>query len=308
MHTRKKITIVGSGNVGSQAAFWAAAKELGDIALIDILEGIPQGKALDIYESTPLLGSDCKITGTNDYEDTKDSDIVIITAGIARKPGMTREDLLAINKKIVSEVTEKIVKYSPNCILIIISNPLDAMVYVAHKVSGFPKSRIMGMAGVLDTARYRSFVAEALDVSVKDVNAFVLGSHGDTMIPMSGYANINGVPLNDLLSASKIKEIEQRTRDGGAEIVNLLKTGSAFFAPGVAAIEMAESIIKDKKRVLPVCAYLDGEYGIKGIFMGVMAELGKNGVEKIIEFKLNKEQQMQFNKTAEHIKSLVSGL
>jgi malate dehydrogenase len=306
--TRKKITVVGAGFVGATAAHWAAIKELGDICLIDIVEGMPQGKALDLLEASPVEGFDAQIIGTNDYADTANSDVVIITAGLPRKPGMSRDDLLFKNAEIVKNVTEQIAKYSPNAYLIIVSNPLDAMVYVAHKVSGFPTNRVMGMAGVLDAARFRTFIAMELGVSVEDVTAFVLGGHGDTMVPLPRYSTVGGIPITDLLSPEKIEALVERTRNGGAEIVNLLKTGSAFFAPSASAVTMAESIIKDKKRILPCAAYCDKEYGVGGYFVGVPVILGGNGVEKVVEIKLTPEEDAAFKRSVEAVKNLVSKL
>jgi len=303
---RNKITIVGAGFVGATAAHWAASKELGDIVLIDIVEGVPQGKGLDLYEASPVEGFNSKIIGTNNYEDTKDSDIVIITAGIPRKPGMSRDDLLETNAKIVKSVTEQIVKYSPDCYIIVVSNPLDAMVYVAKEVSGFPKNRVMGMAGVLDSARMSSFIAEALDVSVEDITAFVLGGHGDTMVPLPRYSTVAGIPITHLLDKETIDKIVERTRNGGAEIVNYLKTGSAFFAPSASVIKMAESILKDQKRIMPCAAYLEGEYGINGYYIGVPVKLGATGVEKIIEIELTDEEKNALNKSYESVKTLVA--
>ncbi|WP_218148892.1 malate dehydrogenase [Thermodesulforhabdus norvegica] len=305
---RKKITIVGAGFVGATAAHWAAIKELGDICLVDIIEGMPQGKALDLLEASPVEGFDARIIGTNDYADTADSDLVIITAGLPRKPGMSRDDLLFKNAEIVKNVTEQIAKYSPNAFLIVVSNPLDAMVYVAHKVSGFPVNRVMGMAGVLDAARFRTFIAMELGVSVEDVTAFVLGGHGDTMVPLPRYSTVAGIPLPELLPPERIEALVERTRNGGAEIVNLLKTGSAFFAPSASAIKMAESILKDKKRILPCAAYCDKEYDVGGYFVGVPVLLGGNGVEKVIEIKLTPEEKAAFQKSVEAVKSLVKKL
>lgn len=308
VHNRKKITVVGAGFVGATAAHWAASKELGDVCIIDIVEGLPQGKALDLRQASPVEGFDSAVIGTNDYKDTADSDVVIITAGLPRKPGMSRDDLLAINTKIVREVTENICKYSPNAYLIIVSNPLDAMVYVAYKVSGFPTNRVMGMAGVLDSARMRTFIAMELNVSVEDVNAFVLGGHGDTMVPLARYSTVAGIPLPDLLPPDKIEAINKRTANGGAEIVNLLKTGSAFFAPSASAVEMAQSILKNKRRILPCAAYCDKEYGVGGYYVGVPAILGANGVEKVVEIKLTADEQVAFNKSVDAVKSLVKAL
>ncbi len=305
---KSKITVVGAGFVGATAAHWAASKELGDVVIVDIIEGMPQGKGLDLRQAAPVEGFDSRVFGTNDYKDTAGSDIVIITAGVPRKPGMSRDDLLAINTKIVKEVTENIVKYSPDAILIIVSNPLDAMTYVAHKVSGFPPNRVIGMAGVLDAARFRAFIAMELDVSVEDVNAFVLGGHGDTMVPLPRYSTVAGIPLPDLLPADKIEAMCKRTANGGAEIVNLLKTGSAFFAPSASAVEMAQSMLRDKKRILPCCVYCDKEYGVGGYFVGVPAKLGVNGVEQIIEIKLTPEEKAGFDKSVAAVKELVKAL
>lgn len=303
---RKKITVVGGGFVGATTAHWAAAKELGDVCLIDVIEGMPQGKALDLMQASPIEGFDSNVVGTNDYKDTANSDIVIITAGLARKPGMSRDDLLAINTKIVKEVTQKIVAESPNAFLIIVSNPLDAMVYTAFKVSGFPTNRVVGMAGVLDAARFQAFIAMDLNVSVQDVTAFVLGGHGDDMVPLPRFSTVAGIPLPELMSAEKIEALVNRTRNGGAEIVGLLKTGSAFFAPSRSAIKMAESILKDQKRIMPCAAYCDKEYGIGGYFVGVPAKLGKNGVEEIIEINLTSEEKAAFGTSVQHVKDLVS--
>ena len=305
---RNKITVVGAGFVGATAAHWAASNQLGDVVIVDIIEGMPQGKALDLRQAAPVVGFDSNVIGTNDYKDTADSDIVIITAGVPRKPGMSRDDLLAINTKIVKDVVTNIVKYSPNAILIIVSNPLDAMTYVAHKVSGFPTNRVIGMAGVLDAARFRAFIAMELDVSVEDVNAFVLGGHGDTMVPLPRYSTVAGIPLPDLLPADKIEAMCKRTANGGAEIVNLLKTGSAFFAPSASAVEMVQSILLDKKRILPCCVYCDKEYGAGGYFVGVPAKLGKNGVEQIIEIKLTPDEKVAFDKSVAAVKELVKAL
>jgi malate dehydrogenase len=280
-------------------------KELGDVCLIDIVEGMPQGKGLDLRQASPIEGFDSDVVGTNDYADTADSDIVIITAGLPRKPGMSRDDLLAKNTEIVKGVTEQVAKYSPEAVIIVVANPLDAMVYVAHKASGFPPRRVLGMAGVLDSARFRTFIAMELDVSVKDVNAFVLGGHGDSMVPLPRYSTVAGIPLPDLLPADKIEAMVQRTRDGGAEIVGLLKTGSAFFAPSAAAVQMAESILKDKKRILPCAAYCDQEYNVGGYFVGVPVKLGANGVEEVIEISLLPEEQAAFQKSVDAVKGLI---
>ncbi len=305
---RKKITVVGAGFVGSTAAHWAAAKELGDVVLVDINEGAAKGKALDLFEASPVEQFDSRVIGTSNYEDTANSDVAIITAGIPRKPGMSRDDLLATNSKIVKDCTEGIAKYSPHCTLIIVSNPLDAMAYVAKKVSGFPRNRVIGMAGVLDGARFRSFIAEALDVSVKDVQAFVLGGHGDTMVPMPRHCSVGGVPLTEIMPKEQLNKLVERTRNGGAEIVNLLKTGSAYYAPSASAVQMAESIIKDQKRILPCAVYLEGEYGVKGLFIGVLAKLGFDGMEKVIEVKLNDEEKAGLQKSIGAVQELVTAL
>lgn len=305
---RKKITVVGAGFVGATAAHWAAAKELGDVCIIDIVDGLPQGKALDLLEASPVEGFDSCVTGTNDYADTANSDIVIITAGLPRKPGMSRDDLLAKNTAIVKSVTEQIAKHSPNAYLIVVSNPLDAMVYVAHKASGFPTNRVVGMAGVLDAARFRTFIAVELNVSVEDVNAFVLGGHGDSMVPLPRFSTVAGIPLPELLPPDRIEALVDRTRKGGGEIVNLLKTGSAFFAPSASAVQMAESILKDKKRILPCAAYCDKEYGVGGYFVGVPAKLGKDGVEQVIEIKMLPEEKSAFDASVEAVRKLVKEL
>lgn len=302
---RPKITIVGSGNVGATAAHWAVSKELGDVCLIDIAEGIPQGKALDLLQSGPVEGFDCRVTGTNDYAATENSDVVVITAGIPRKPGMSRDDLLKTNAKIVSEVTEKIAKYSPSSIIMVVSNPLDAMAHVAKKVSGFPRSRVLGMAGVLDSARFRTFVAEAANVSVEDVHGFVYGGHGDTMVPMTRYCSIAGVPLEKFLPAATIEKIVERTKNGGAEIVNYLKTGSAFYAPAASVIQMVEAVVRDKKRVLPCAVALEGEYGIKDLFVGVLCKIGRGGMEQVVELDLNETEKTLLKKSADSVKSLI---
>lgn len=302
---RKKITVVGAGNVGASVAAYCSAQELGDVVLVDILEGIPQGKSLDMFEATPVLGVDTKVIGANAYEATQGSDLVIITAGIARKPGMSRDDLLKTNVKIVGDVAAKAAGFSPNAILIIVSNPLDAMVYTAWKKSGFEPRRVIGMAGVLDAARFRSFLADEIGVSVEDVHTLVLGGHGDTMVPLTRYCFVGGIPVTNFITEERLEEIVQRTRQGGAEIVNLLKTGSAFYAPAASAVEMAKSILLDKKRLLPVAAYLDGEFGEKGIFVGVPAILGSAGVERVVELELNNEEQEAFDKSVEAVKTLV---
>jgi malate dehydrogenase len=298
---KKKITIIGAGNVGATAAHWALTRNLGDIVLLDVMEGIPQGKALDLRQSGPLDSFTGTVTGTNDYADSADSDVVIITAGLARKPGMSRDDLLAKNVAIVKSCAEEAVRHSPNCFMIVVTNPIDAMVHTAFKVTGLAKSRIIGMAGVLDSARYRTFLAQALGVAPADVNALVMGIHGDKMLPMVRLANVGGVPITDLLSEEKIAEIVERTQQGGIEIVNHLKTGSAFYTPGLAAVEMAEAVLKDSKRVLPCAAYLEGEFGISGYFLGVPVVLGENGVERILEFALTDEEKTALQDSVEAV-------
>ena len=304
----KKVTVIGAGNVGATAAQRLAEKELCDVVLVDIIEGVPQGKALDLAQAAPIEKHDAHLTGANAYDATAGSDIVIITAGIPRKPGMSRDDLLSTNAGIVKKVTQEVASRSPNATLIIVSNPLDAMVYVAHKVSGFPANRVVGMAGVLDAARFRTFIAMELNVSVEDVNAFVLGGHGDSMVPLARFSTVAGIPLPELLSAEKIEALVDRTRKGGGEIVNLLKTGSAFFAPSAAAVQMAESILKDKKRILPCAAYCAKEYGVGGYFVGVPVKLGKNGVEQVIEIKLMPDEKVAFDKSVEAVRQLVKTL
>ena len=302
---RKKVTVVGAGMGGGTTAHRLADKEFCDVVVIDIIEGLPQGKGLDLAESAPIEGYDSRVQGTNDYKDTANSDIVVITAGLPRKPGMSRDDLLKKNYDIVRQTTEQVVKYSPNCILIVVSNPLDAMAQTAYKVSGFSKNRVIGMAGVLDSARMSTFIAMELNVSVENVTTFVLGGHGDTMVPLARYSTVAGIPLPDLLPADKIEAIVQRTRKGGAEIVNLLKTGSAFYAPSAAIVEMVEAILKDKKKILPCAAYLEGEYGVQGLFVGVPVKLGARGIEQIIEIKLTAEEQAALGKSADSVKELV---
>ncbi len=299
-----KVTIVGAGNVGATTAHILANKELAnEIVLVDIVEGIPQGKALDMYSAMPVERTDTRITGTNGYDETKDSDLVIITAGLPRKPGMSRDDLLAKNTDIVKSVTEQVVAQSPDSILIIVSNPLDVMTYVAYKTSGFEKNRVMGMAGVLDSARFRTFISMELNVSVEDISAFVLGGHGDSMVPLPRYSTVAGIPLPDLLDKETIDRLVQRTRDGGIEIVNYLKTGSAYYAPSSSTIEMAEAIIKDKKRILPCAVWLEGEYNLHDVMVGVPVKLGKNGIEEIVQIKLNPDEQEALNKSASGVKA-----
>jgi malate dehydrogenase len=303
---RKKVTIVGSGNVGATAAHWIASKELADVVLIDIVEGVPQGKALDLLEAMPIEKRDSHVIGTNNYADTAKSDIVVITAGIPRKPGMSRDDLLNTNHKIMKDVVSKVIEHSPHCILIIVSNPLDAMAQAGFKLCGFPRERVIGMAGVLDSARFRAFIAEELKVSVENVTAFVLGGHGDTMVPLPRYSTVAGIPITELMDKATVDRLVQRTRDGGAEIVKYLKTGSAYYAPSAAVAEMVEAILKDKHKIMPCAAYLDGEYGIKGLFVGVPVKLGSKGIEKIIEIKLTPDEQAALNKSAEAVKELVA--
>lgn len=301
---RKKITIVGAGNVGATAANWIVEKELGDVVLVDVAEGIPQGKALDLLEAMPIEKRDCSVIGTNDYAETANSDVVVITAGIPRKPGMSRDDLLQTNFKIMSDVVSKVIAVSPNSILVVVSNPLDAMAQTAFKLSGFPRERVIGMAGVLDSARFRTFIAEELHVSVENVTAFVLGGHGDTMVPLPRYSTVAGIPITELIPADRVEALVQRTRDGGAEIVKYLKTGSAFYAPSAAAVEMVEAILKDKKKILPCAVYLEGEYGISGLYVGVPVKLGEKGVEQIIEIKLTADEQAALNRSADSVKEL----
>jgi malate dehydrogenase len=303
---RKKVTVVGAGNVGANCAVNLAHKELADVVLVDVVEGVPQGKGLDILESGPIEGYDVLITGANDYQPTANSDIVIITAGFPRKPGMSRDDLLLANYEVVKTATEQAVKHSPDCILILVTNPLDAMCWTAHQVSKLPKHRVMGMAGVLDTARFRTFIAQELQVSVENVTAVVMGGHGDTMVPITRLSSVAGIPLTELLDPATLERLVQRTRDGGAEIVKYLKTGSAYYAPSAAAVEMAESILKDKKKVLPCAAYLDGEYGIHGLYVGVPVKLGAAGIEKIYELKLTAEEAAQLNKSAAAVDELIT--
>ncbi|MEO7653251.1 MAG: malate dehydrogenase [Bryobacteraceae bacterium] len=305
---RKKVTVVGAGNVGANCALRIADKELADVVLVDVVEGVPQGKALDILESGPVQGYDVTITGSNDYEPTANSDIVVITAGFPRKPGMSRDDLLLANFEVVRSATEQAVKYSPNCILLIVTNPLDAMCQAAYTVSKFSKNRVIGMAGVLDTARFRTFIAEACNVSVENVTGVVMGGHGDTMVPLVRLSNVSGIPLTEMLDQATIDKLVDRARNGGAEIVKYLKTGSAYYAPSAATVEMVESILKDKRKVLPCAAYLEGEYGINGLFVGVPVKLGARGIEQIYQIKLTPEEQAMLNKSADAVKELVDVL
>ena len=306
---RRKVTVVGAGNVGATAAMRLAEKELADVALIDILDGVPAGKALDLMEAAPIEKHDSKVLGiTADYGQAKDSDIVIITAGIPRKPGMSRDDLLATNMGIMRSVVQEIAAAAPEAVLIIVSNPLDAMCHVAFDASGFPKNRVLGMAGVLDSARFRAFIAMELDVSVENVNAFVLGGHGDTMVPLPRYSTVAGIPITELMPQERLDALVDRTRNGGAEIVGLLKTGSAYYAPASAAVEMAEAILKDKKKILPCAVYLEGEYGIQNLFIGVPVKLGKNGMEEIIEITLSDEEQKALLHSADAVQTLVEDM
>ena len=301
----RKITVVGAGNVGATVAQRLFERDYADVVLVDVVEGLPQGKALDILESGPVVGSDSQITGSNSYEDTANSDVVVITAGIARKPGMSRDDLLFTNADIVQSVTEQVAKHSPNSILIVVSNPLDAMAQVALDTSGFPRERVTGMAGILDTARFRTFLAQELNVSVEDVQAYVLGGHGDTMVPLVESTTVGGVPISRLMPKDVVDRIVQRTRNGGAEIVGLLKTGSAYYAPSAAAVQMVDSIILDKKRILPCAAYLQGEYDINGLYIGVPVKLGAAGIEEIIQVQLTSSEKADLDKSASAVQELV---
>ncbi|MGD0694522.1 MAG: malate dehydrogenase [Terriglobia bacterium] len=302
---RKKVTVVGSGNVGATVAHRLVDKQLADVILIDILEGIPQGKGLDLFEAGPIEGYDCEVRGTNEYAETGNSDLVVMTAGFPRKPGMSRDDLLKANYEVVKGTIEKVAKYSPDCILIVVTNPLDAMAQTAFKVSGFSKNRVIGMAGILDTARYRTFIAEALNVSVQNVQGFVLGGHGDTMVPVPRYTTVAGIPVTELMPKEQLDAIIKRTANGGAEIVNLLKAGSAYYAPSAAVVEMIDAIFNDRKKILPCAAYLEGEYGINGLFVGVPVKLGARGIEQIIEIKLTPDEHAALQKSADSVKELV---
>jgi malate dehydrogenase len=307
----KKVTVIGAGNVGATAAQRLAEKELCDVVLVDIVEGVPQGKSLDLTEAAPIEKHDAHLTGSNDYEATRDSDIIIITAGIPRKPGMSRDDLISTNAGIMRAVTTEAAKLSPNAVIIVISNPLDAMCQVAFEASGFPKNRVIGMAGVLDSARFRAFISMELGVSVENTHAFVLGGHGDTMVPLPRYSTVAGIPITELMTAERIAALVDRTANGGAEIVGLLKTGSAYYAPASAAVEMAEAILKDKKKILPCAAYLQGEYGYNDLFIGVPVKLGKNGIEAVIEIKLTDDEKAALDKSAaavEELKNLLKTL
>lgn len=301
---RKKVTVVGAGYVGEHVAQGVVQAELADVVLIDILEGVPEGKALDLYESSPVLGFDAKITGsTNDYDKTKDSDIVVITAGLARKPGMSRDDLLMKNAEIVGSVAKRVAEASPNAIVIVVSNPLDVMCYVTWKTTGFPRQRVIGMAGILDSARFRSFIAMELDVSVESTSAFVLGGHGDSMVPLARFSTVGGVPITELLPAARVEALVKRTRDGGAEIVTLLKTGSAYYAPSASVVEMIDAIFKDKKKILPCAVLLEGEYGLSGMYVGVPCVLGSRGLERVIPIKLLPEEAAALARSAEDVKA-----
>jgi malate dehydrogenase len=302
---RKKVTVVGAGNVGANCALRIADKELADVVLVDVIEGVPQGKGLDLLQSGPVQGYDVMLTGANDYEPTANSDIAIITAGFPRKPGMSRDDLLLANYDVVRSATEQVARHSPNCILIVVTNPLDAMAQAAYWVSKFSKNRVVGMAGILDSARFRTFIAQELNVSVENVTAVVMGGHGDTMVPLVRLSGVAGIPLTELMDQAAIDRIVTRTRNGGAEIVKYLKTGSAYYAPSAAAVEMAESILKDKKKVLPCAAFLEGEYGIHGLFVGVPVKLGARGIEQIYEIKLTAEEQAMLKKSANSVQELV---
>jgi len=308
MGARPKITVVGAGNVGASVAQYAVERELGDVVLVDVIEGVPQGKALDLAQAGPVHGYDAALVGSNGYDETAGSDVVVITAGLARKPGMTRDDLLFKNAEIVSSVVEQVVPRSPDAILILVTNPLDAMVQLAWRRSGLPHRRVVGMAGILDSARFRTFIARELGVSVENVTAFVLGGHGDTMVPLPRYSTVAGIPITDLLPPERIQALVQRTRDGGAEIVSLLKTGSAYYAPAAATVEMVEAILKDKKKILPCAAYLDGPYGVRGLYVGVPVKLGRQGVEQVIEIRLTAEEQAAFHRSAGAVRELVDKL
>jgi len=305
---RAKIMIIGAGFVGSTAAHWIASKELGDVVLIDIIEGIPQGKALDLLEVGPIAGFDLNIVGTNDYADTANSDIIVVTSGAPRKPGMSREDLIKINANITRDCIEKAVAHSPNAIIIMVNNPLDTMAYLAKQVSGFAKNRVVGQAGVLDSARYRTFIAMAAGVSVEDVQAMLMGGHGDEMVPLPRFTTISGIPVTEFLSQTQLDAIIDRARKGGGEIVNLLKTGSAYYAPSAATVQMVEAILRDKKRVIPCAAYLEGEYGLNDLFFGVPVVLGANGIEKVIELPLNDAEMALVNKSADGVRASVETL
>lgn len=307
---RKKVSVIGGGFTGATTAFLLAQKELADVVLVDIpsMESPTKGKALDMLEASPVQGFDANITGTSNYEDTKDSDLVVITAGIARKPGMSRDDLVQTNQKIMRAVTKEIVKYSPNCVIVVLTNPVDAMTYTVYKESGFPKNRVIGQSGVLDTARFRAFVAQELNLSVKDITGFVLGGHGDDMVPLTRYSFAGGIPLETLIPQERLQEIVARTRKGGGEIVSLLGNGSAYYAPAASLVEMSEAILKDQRRVLPAIAYLEGEYGYKGIYLGVPTILGGNGIEKVIQLELTAEEKAALDQSADSVRKILSVL
>lgn len=305
---RKKISIIGAGFVGSTTAHWCAAAELGDIVLLDIVEGIPQGKGLDLYQAGPIMGFDARITGTNDYADTANSDVILVTSGAPRKPGMSREDLIKVNADITRDCISKSAPLSPNAVIIMVNNPLDAMTYVAAEVSGFPKERVMGQAGVLDSARYRTFIAMETGVSVEDIQAMLLGGHGDEMVPLPRFSTIGGIPVTEFIPKERLDAIVERTRKGGGEIVNLLKTGSAYYAPAAATAQMVEAVLKDKKRLIPVSAYLTGQYGLSDMYFGVPVILGAGGIEKIIELPLNEEEMALLKKSADAVRSTIETL
>jgi malate dehydrogenase len=308
MADRPKITVVGAGNVGASVAQYTVERELGDVVLVDVVEGMPQGKALDLAQAGPIHGYDSRLTGANGYDDTAGSDVVVVTAGLARKPGMTRDDLLFKNAEIVGGVVGEVARRSPDAILVLVTNPLDAMVQLAWKKSGFPAERVVGMAGILDSARFRTFIARELNVSVENVTAFVLGGHGDTMVPLPRYSTVAGIPITELLPPDRIQALVTRTANGGAEIVNLLKSGSAYYAPAAASVEMVEAILKDKKKILPCAAYLDGPYGVRGLYVGVPVKLGRRGVEQVIEITLTPEEQAAFQRSAAAVRELVDKL
>ena len=301
----RKVTVIGAGHVGATAARGIADKELADVVLLDVLEGIPQGKGLDMFEACPIEGSDSRVLGTNDYADTANADLAVITAGLARKPGMSRDDLLLKNFDILKSVTEQVVRYSPDCVIVVVTNPLDAMCQVVYRISKFPRERVIGMAGVLDSARMRTFIAQELDVSVENTHAFVLGGHGDTMVPLPRYSTVAGVPITELLDKAAIDRIVTRTANGGAEIVKLLGTGSAFYAPGSAIVDMVDAILKDKKKILPCSVFLQGEYGIRDLFVGVPAKLGKRGVEQVVQISLTAGEQAALDRSAHAVRELV---
>ena len=305
---RKKITVVGAGNVGATCAHRLADKALGDVVLTDSIEGVPQGKALDLLQAGPVEGYDVLLTGANNYEPTANSDIVVVTAGFPRKPGMSRDDLVLKNSEVVKQAVEQVVKYSPECILIVVTNPLDAMCHVAYETAGFSKNRVIGMAGILDSARFRTFIAQELNVSVENVHAFVLGGHGDTMVPLARFSTVAGIPITELLDQATIDRLIQRTRDGGAEIVKLLKAGSAYYAPSAAVVEMVDAILNDRKKILPCAAYLEGEYGIRNLFVGVPCKLGARGLEQVLEIKLTPEEDAALKKSAASVQALVDVL